>query len=75
MFNGRLSEMQVRDVLRQVVEALIHCHNCGVFYCDVKTENILVNLNDWTVGLSTKINPIANFVVSLLKTLDINNRY
>ncbi|XP_041962661.1 serine/threonine-protein kinase pim-1-like isoform X2 [Alosa sapidissima] len=51
MFNGRLSEVQARQILRQVVEALIHCRNCGVFHRDVKSENILVNRNDWTVKL------------------------
>ncbi|XP_048117719.1 serine/threonine-protein kinase pim-1-like [Alosa alosa] len=51
MFDGRLSEIQARQIMRQVVEALIHCRNCGVFHRDVKSENILVNLNDWTVKL------------------------
>ncbi|XP_062395722.1 serine/threonine-protein kinase pim-1-like [Sardina pilchardus] len=51
IFDGRLSEVQARPIFRQVVEALIHCRNCGVFHRDVKSDNILVNLNDWTVKL------------------------
>ncbi|XP_062395680.1 serine/threonine-protein kinase pim-1-like [Sardina pilchardus] len=51
IFNGRLSEVQARQIFRQVVEALIHCRNCGVFHRDVKSENILVNLSDWTAKL------------------------
>ncbi|XP_062407371.1 serine/threonine-protein kinase pim-1-like [Sardina pilchardus] len=51
IFDGRLSEIQARQIMRQVVEALIHCRDCGVFHRDVKSENILVNLIDWTVKL------------------------
>lgn len=51
LFSGRLLEFQARHVLRQAVEALIHCRKRGVFHRDVKSENILVNTDDWAVKL------------------------
>lgn len=50
-YGGRLTEMQARQIVSQIVEALIQCRDRGVFHRDVKPENVLVNLNDWTVKL------------------------
>ncbi|XP_078062200.1 serine/threonine-protein kinase pim-3-like [Mustelus asterias] len=41
---GPLGEERARTLLRQTTEALRHCHACGVTHCDVKDENLLVDL-------------------------------
>lgn len=45
-----LSEQIVSKVVRQLVEALAHCHSKGVCHLDVKPENIIVN-PDWKIKL------------------------
>ncbi|XP_066569335.1 serine/threonine-protein kinase pim-3-like [Amia ocellicauda] len=39
---GHLDEPMAKDFLRQVVQALQHCHTRGVVHRDLKMENILV---------------------------------
>ncbi|KAK2813457.1 hypothetical protein Q5P01_000826 [Channa striata] len=42
---GRLSEDTARNFLRQILEAVRHCHSRGVIHMDLKEENILVDLD------------------------------
>jgi serine/threonine protein kinase len=38
-------------IFRQLVEAVKHCHNSGIFHRDIKTENILIDFNTHEVKL------------------------
>ncbi|KAK2813572.1 hypothetical protein Q5P01_000729 [Channa striata] len=42
---GRLSEDTARNFLRQILEAVRHCHSRGVIHMDLKEEIILVDLD------------------------------
>ncbi|XP_035235199.1 serine/threonine-protein kinase PkaA-like [Anguilla anguilla] len=41
--NNWVDEEQARGVMDQLLQALLHCQNSGVFHRDVKAENILIN--------------------------------
>jgi len=38
-----ISEKRARRIMRQVIEALVHCHDKGVVHRDIKPENILLD--------------------------------
>merc|ERR1711871_1376462 len=39
---GSLSEDTCRNYFAQLVQAIEHCHSCGVVHRDIKLENILL---------------------------------
>jgi MAP/microtubule affinity-regulating kinase len=43
-------EATVCKIIKQLVEALAHCHQRGIYHLDVKPENILVDTN-WKIKL------------------------
>ncbi|XP_067109105.1 serine/threonine-protein kinase pim-2-like [Osmerus mordax] len=48
---GYLEEGMARQVMKQVVSALQHCHSRGVVHRDLKPENILIQMTNYNVML------------------------
>jgi len=45
------TEREARSIIKQLVSALLHCHQLGVYHNDVKLDNIMINPYDATVKL------------------------
>nr|CAB3264884.1 serine/threonine-protein kinase pim-3-like [Phallusia mammillata] len=66
--HGALPENVARNIFRQIVEAVIHCHANGVVHRDIKDENVLLNLHtseakliDFGCGTLMKEAPYTEF--------------
>ncbi|XP_058271626.1 serine/threonine-protein kinase pim-1-like [Hemibagrus wyckioides] len=49
--DGKLSELESRFIMKQVVKAARHCCDRGVFHRDIKPENILIDTGSLEVKL------------------------
>ena len=45
-FKGRLGEDFARQVFHKIVKAVNYSHSQGVIHHDLKTQNVLINVND-----------------------------
>lgn len=44
--NGPFDEQRAADIIRQVLDAICHCHGRGIVHRDLKPENIMVAMAD-----------------------------
>lgn len=51
LFSGPVSEAQARLFMLQVLQAVKHCHERGVYHGDIRSRNILVTLHSLELKL------------------------
>ena len=42
-----LNEKDIRIILKETAEAILHCHNNDICHRDIKLENIMFNIDEW----------------------------
>lgn len=60
------------DILLQIVEAMIHVHECGVIHRDLKAQNCLVSRKSTGNGYVVKL---IDFGVSKLRTSEMGSNF
>jgi len=40
---GKIGEQRMRNILRQILEAIAYCHKHNIIHRDIKPSNILIN--------------------------------
>lgn len=76
---GRLSEREAKHIMRQVVCAVKHCSDRGVFHRDIKLENLLITedntikLIDFGCGDLLKEGPFNTFAGMVKKIMAVEN--
>lgn len=58
--SNSISEELVRSIFKQLVSLINHCHSTGIYHCDIKLENIIINegkiyLIDFGLATTSKI--------------------
>ena len=48
MCGAPLEEAFAKDIFKQMVEAVAHCHRNDIVHRDIKLENFLLNINEET---------------------------
>jgi|TARA_B110000305_G_C19199936_1_gene520706 serine/threonine protein kinase len=42
MLKEKFSEMEVREAMRAIIDAISYCHEKGILHRDIKPENLLL---------------------------------
>ena len=63
MLKEKFSEMEVREAMRAIIDAISYCHEKGILHRDIKPENLLLNSKELDLS-SLKISDfgLARFV-------------
>eukprot|EP00966_Prymnesium_polylepis_P323800 7379936-Prymnesium_polylepis.1 len=64
---GPLAEPVAREIIAQLLAALNALHRCGVVHCDVKPENLMVNLTEGAVSTASRVTIIDFGYASLVE--------
>jgi len=47
----QFSEIEVRDAIVSIIDAIRYCHSCGIIHRDIKPENLLIQSEE--LGLTS----------------------
>jgi len=62
MLKEKFSEMEVREAMRAIIDAISYCHEKGILHRDIKPENLLLQNKEF--GLASL--KIADFGLARL---------